>query len=81
MMIEDLFEAIRDRRPLYSGPDARARMLAGLPVTERRVSLGGVSTAVHEGGEVRHSCCCTAGSNVAARSGRRWSPGWPSATG
>lgn len=31
--------------------DARARLLAGVPVTERRVQLAGVSTAVLEGGD------------------------------
>jgi pimeloyl-ACP methyl ester carboxylesterase len=34
-----------------SGSAARQRMLAGVPVTERRVELAGVSTAVLEGGE------------------------------
>jgi pimeloyl-ACP methyl ester carboxylesterase/SAM-dependent methyltransferase len=33
-----------------TGDDARARLLAGLPVTERRLQLAGVSTAVLEGG-------------------------------
>lgn len=33
------------------GPSARARLLAGLPVTENRRDLGGVSTAVLEGGD------------------------------
>jgi FAD/FMN-containing dehydrogenase/pimeloyl-ACP methyl ester carboxylesterase len=33
--------------------DARDRLLAGLPVTERRLELAGVSTAVLEGGEGR----------------------------
>ena len=32
------------------GEDARARMLSGLPVTERRLRLAGVSTSVLEGG-------------------------------
>lgn len=31
--------------------DARARLLAGVPVTERRLEVAGVSTAVLEGGE------------------------------
>jgi FAD/FMN-containing dehydrogenase/pimeloyl-ACP methyl ester carboxylesterase len=31
--------------------DARERLLAGLPVTERRLELAGISTAVLEGGE------------------------------
>jgi pimeloyl-ACP methyl ester carboxylesterase len=34
-----------------AGEDARARTLAGLPVTERREQLAGVSTAVLEGGD------------------------------
>jgi pimeloyl-ACP methyl ester carboxylesterase len=38
-----------DRRS--AGTDARERLLAGLPVTERRLQLAGVSTAVLEGGE------------------------------
>lgn len=33
------------------GGDARERMLAGLPLTERRLDVGGVSTAVLEGGD------------------------------
>jgi pimeloyl-ACP methyl ester carboxylesterase len=33
------------------GRDARERLLAGIPVTERRVHLAGVSTAVLEGGD------------------------------
>jgi 2-hydroxymuconate-semialdehyde hydrolase len=39
----------RSRLPL--GNDARARLLAGVPVTERRLQPAGVSTAVLEGGE------------------------------
>ena len=42
-------EVDRPSRPT-TGNDARARLLAGLPVTERRVQLAGVSTAVLEGG-------------------------------
>jgi pimeloyl-ACP methyl ester carboxylesterase len=34
-----------------TGEDARASLLAGLPVTERRLQLAGVSTAVLEGGD------------------------------
>lgn len=34
-----------------TGADARERLLAGLPVTERRLELAGVSTAVLEGGD------------------------------
>ena len=36
-----------------AGEDARARLLSGLPVTERRLPLAGVSTAVLEGGDGR----------------------------
>ena len=38
-----------DRRP--ASDSARARLLAGLPVTERRLDLAGVSTAILEGGD------------------------------
>ena len=34
-----------------SGRDARRRLLAGMPVTERRLFLSGISTAVFEGGD------------------------------
>jgi pimeloyl-ACP methyl ester carboxylesterase len=34
-----------------AGDNARERVLAGLPVTERRLDLAGISTAVLEGGE------------------------------
>jgi pimeloyl-ACP methyl ester carboxylesterase len=34
-----------------SGEDARERLLTGLPVTERRLELAGISTAVLEGGD------------------------------
>ena len=39
----------RSRPP--AGEDARERLLAGMPVTERRLQLAGVSTAVLEGGD------------------------------
>jgi pimeloyl-ACP methyl ester carboxylesterase len=39
----------RGRRPV--GEDVRERLLSGLPVTERRLPLAGVSTAVLEGGD------------------------------
>ncbi len=39
----------RSRRP--AGDEARERLLAEMPVTERRLDLAGVSTAVLEGGE------------------------------
>ena len=35
----------------FAGEDARERLLSGLPVTERRLQLAGVSTAVLEGGD------------------------------
>lgn len=35
----------------HSGSDPRAQLLAGLPVTERRLQLAGVSTAVVKGGD------------------------------
>ena len=38
-------------RGRIAGEDARARLLSGLPVTERRVRLAGVSTVVLEGGD------------------------------
>ena len=37
-------------RPSFSGGDARARMLAGLSLGERRLAVAGVSTVVLEGG-------------------------------
>lgn len=39
----------RSQRPAEGDP--RARLLAGLPVTERRLRLAGISTAVLEGGD------------------------------
>lgn len=39
----------RGRRP--AGQDARERLLVAMPVTERRLYLAGISTAVLEGGE------------------------------
>ena len=39
------------RTTLLSGEEARRRLLAGLPVIERRLPLAGVSTAVLEGGD------------------------------
>jgi len=41
-------EAVTER---YTGEDARARLLSGLPVCERRLQLAGASTAVLEGGD------------------------------
>jgi len=43
--------AANERRPRSAGEDARERLLSGLPVTERRLQLAGVSTAVLEGGD------------------------------
>jgi pimeloyl-ACP methyl ester carboxylesterase len=37
--------------PRPAGDDARERLLSGLPVSERRLQLAGVSTAVLEGGD------------------------------
>ena len=44
-------QEVKERGRRTAGQDARARLLAGLPVTERRVQLAGVSTAVLEGGD------------------------------
>ena len=38
------------RRPQSGGAGAREQLLAGIPVTERRLLLAGVSTSVLEGG-------------------------------
>jgi pimeloyl-ACP methyl ester carboxylesterase len=43
--------ATKERGPRFAGADARQRLLAGLPVSERRLQLAGVSTAVLEGGD------------------------------
>lgn len=40
-----------EARRRANGDDPRQRLLAGLPVTERRLDLAGISTAVLEGGE------------------------------
>src|SRR6266540_2123193 len=42
---------VEDGSGRMSGDDARRRLLAGAPVTERRLDLAGVSTAVLEGGD------------------------------
>ena len=42
---------MKERGPRSAGEDARERLLAGLPVIERRLQLAGVSTAVLEGGD------------------------------
>jgi pimeloyl-ACP methyl ester carboxylesterase len=43
--------AVKEQDSRSTGHDARARLQAGMPVTERRLELAGVSTAVLEGGE------------------------------
>jgi pimeloyl-ACP methyl ester carboxylesterase len=42
---------VEDGSRRATGDDARRRLLAGAPVTERRLDLAGVSTAVLEGGD------------------------------
>ena len=42
---------VEDSSRRATGDDARRRLLAGAPVTERRLDLAGVSTAVLEGGD------------------------------
>jgi pimeloyl-ACP methyl ester carboxylesterase len=42
---------VEERGRRTAGEDARERLLSGLPVTERRLQLAGVSTAVLEGGD------------------------------
>jgi pimeloyl-ACP methyl ester carboxylesterase len=42
---------VEERGRRTAGEDARERLLSGLPVTERRSQLAGVSTAVLEGGD------------------------------
>src|SRR4051812_24056238 len=42
---------VKERSRPLTGDNARERLLAGLPVTERRLELAGVSTAVLEGGD------------------------------
>ena len=48
-MITNLQEWANRSAPLVE-VEARARLLAGIPVGERRLTLAGVSTAVLEGG-------------------------------
>jgi pimeloyl-ACP methyl ester carboxylesterase len=43
--------AVKEQDSRSTGHDPRARLQAGMPVTERRLELAGVSTAVLEGGE------------------------------
>ena len=59
--------------------DARERLLAGLPVTERRLQLAGVSTAVLEGGDgppvvLLHGPGEFAARLAAGDPGARWRP-------
>jgi alpha-beta hydrolase superfamily lysophospholipase len=49
MTTQELMEEQRGRPPITE--DARQRMLMGMPVTERRLQLAGVSTALLEGGD------------------------------
>jgi pimeloyl-ACP methyl ester carboxylesterase len=42
---------VEQRGRRFAGGESRERMLAGLPLSERRLPLGGVSTAVLEGGD------------------------------
>jgi hypothetical protein len=49
---------VKERGRRSAGEDARERLLSGLPVTERRLQLAGVATAVLEGGDAHRSCCC-----------------------
>ena len=44
-------QTMEERAPRFNGTDIRERLLAALPVTERRVQAGGISTAVLEGGD------------------------------
>lgn len=41
----------RDSPTSPAGDEARARLLAAMPATERRLELAGVSTAVLDGGD------------------------------
>ena len=43
--------AVEKRVRRSAGDDARERLLVGIPITERRLQLAGVSTAVLEGGD------------------------------
>ena len=44
-------QEVKERGRRTAGDDTRERLLSGLPVTERRVQVAGVSTAVLEGGD------------------------------
>ena len=44
-------QEVKERGRRAAGDDMRERLLSGLPVTERRVQVAGVSTAVLEGGD------------------------------
>ena len=43
--------ALKPHGPRLTGDDARTRLLARMPVTERRLQVAGVSTAVLHGGD------------------------------
>jgi hypothetical protein len=43
-----------------AGSRHRALLLSGLPVTERRLQVAGVSTPYWKGVQARRSCCSTA---------------------
>jgi pimeloyl-ACP methyl ester carboxylesterase len=42
---------VEERSRRFAAADARQRLMAGLPVTERRLQLAGTSTAIWEGGD------------------------------
>ena len=44
-------QEVKERELRTAGEDARERLLSSMPVTERRLQLAGVSTAVLEGGD------------------------------
>ena len=61
----------RNGSPQVAGDDAHRRLLAGVPVTERRMVLAGVSTVVLEGGN---------GPPLVLLCGQGgWAGGWPPA--
>ena len=59
-------DANRDDSGPTANANALARLLEGMPVTERRLDLAGVSTSLLEGGKARLSCSCTGRSGVSA---------------
>lgn len=44
-------KAAQQKRTVVSGEGPRERLLAGMPVEERRLTCAGIATAVLEGGE------------------------------